>query len=171
MSQPPPADDEASEKTPPGKPQVEGEPEGQQVLRANRKSRVFLLLIALAVMLLAVGLAWQLDRRVTRLRQLAQTDPTGVADRARFLLHLVAWFVGLGQTSIALWLWRLGYRTRRAGQFPPPGSRVTRDTVVRTGRAALRRANLAIALAVVFLLLGLGTVWYLCRLATVLFSP
>ncbi len=45
--------------------------------------------------------------------------------------------------GFAWYLWSLGRRTVRAGRYPPPGLRVTRDTPVLTGQAARRRGRLA----------------------------
>jgi hypothetical protein len=45
--------------------------------------------------------------------------------------------------GLAVYLWQLGGRTIRAGQYPPPGLRLLRDAPVLTGAAASRRGRLA----------------------------
>lgn len=70
--------------------------------------------------------------------------------------------------ALAVYLWSLGARVLRAGQFPPPGYRVIRDTPVVGGQAAVLRGRAFRALA---LCLGGGAVllWlFLWRLARVL---
>jgi hypothetical protein len=49
---------------------------------------------------------------------------------------------------LAVYLWRLGDRARRTGQFPPPGTATLRTAAPVVGLAARRRAGLAQAFAV-----------------------
>src|SRR5215813_7076151 len=90
--------------------------------------------------------------------------------RVRLVFLLMALLVLAPLIALAAWLWSLGGKVVRAREYPPPGLRVTRDTVVLTGEKAVFRGDLLRALALgcgaASALLGL----LLFRLAS-LFSP
>ncbi len=54
--------------------------------------------------------------------------------------------------GLSIYLWRLAQKTIRAGQYPPPGSRFTRDPPVATGESAQKLGRTFKVLAV-----GLGS--------------
>jgi hypothetical protein len=84
------------------------------------------------------------------------------------LLRAFLWATGAGVLALmvlAAFLWRTGARTHRAGEYPPPGSRVLRETPVLEGEAALRRARILRMLAVLAALLAVAVVLLAWRLA------
>jgi len=117
------------------------------ILRADRRLRVVAAITLLAIATLgAVSLslvdAW-----------LAQVERLPPAAGLRQLRSVLVWLAGIGVTLIApvAYLWYFGSRVRMVRQFPLPGSRVLRDTVVLREEAAARRGKfiqlLAVALA------------------------
>lgn len=79
------------------------------------------------------------------------------------LLTALAWSVAFGSVALValgIYVWRLGARICVAGRFPPPGTRVIRDTVVLFGAAAIRRGKL---------IQGAGAVLTLCAIGLAIF--
>jgi hypothetical protein len=70
--------------------------------------------------------------------------------RARLLLGAVGVVAVVPLLAFAAYVWRIGARTLEAGQFPPPGVRVVRDTPIVTGRPAIMRGRLLRAFALAF---------------------
>ena len=67
--------------------------------------------------------------------------------RVRFVFLLMAVLVLAPLVALTVWLWSVGRRAIRAREFPPPGLRIIRDTVILTGERAVSRGNLLKALA------------------------
>lgn len=112
------------------------------VLRADPAARRQAMLLLLAVVLLGTPLLWLLDRNRDAIAGwiVSASNDGGVLPMLALfaVLALPAWILGG-------YLARLGARSLRAGQFPPPGMRVVRDTPVRTGGAG---RSTAVALCV-----------------------
>jgi hypothetical protein len=70
--------------------------------------------------------------------------------------------------GLAGYLWHLGQRIVRAERYPPPGLRLTRDTLVVTGPAAVRRGRLIQLFAAVLGLVALLLAFFLWRLVSIL---
>jgi hypothetical protein len=89
--------------------------------------------------------------------------------RSRIVLGVMAFLLGAPLVGLAAYLWRLGGRVVRAAQFPPPGTRVVRNTPIVTGGAATRAGRVlqtcaaALALAAVILV---GFIWRVAMLLT-----
>lgn len=84
------------------------------------------------------------------------------------LLQAFRWAAGGGAVSILVLgavLWHSALRTHAAGQYPPPGTRVLRDTPVLEGEAALRRARLLRMVAVLCLFVAVALVLLAWRVA------
>jgi hypothetical protein len=96
------------------------------------------------------------------------SEPGELAHRVKLVFLLFAAVLSAPLVAFAIYLWSLGAKVLRAGQFPPPAYRVIRDTPVIGGQAAVLRARgfkiLALCLALASALLWL-LVW---RLAWVL---
>ena len=58
--------------------------------------------------------------------------------------------------SLSVYLWRLGAHIQAIAQFPLPGTRVIRDTVIVRGDVARRRGKLLQRIGAVLLLSALG---------------
>jgi hypothetical protein len=79
------------------------------------------------------------------------------------LLSALFWLIGIGAFSLAAlggYVWRVGAGIRAARRFPPPGSRVIRDTPVLLDAPAVHRGRAiqAAGVALVLCAIGLGTV-------------
>lgn len=79
------------------------------------------------------------------------------------LLSLLFWVLSVGAVSLVglgAYIWRVGARIRAARRFPPPGSRVIRDTPIRLDAAAVRRGKAiqAAGAALVLCASGLGAI-------------
>ena len=86
-------------------------------------------------------------------------------DRAVRVTAIVAWVGGLSCVGCGLWLFRLGHRVNRFGRYPPPGTRVIRNTRVRTDAAARTVANAVLVGSLLSTAAGTLGMWYLYRLA------
>lgn len=75
-----------------------------------------------------------------------------------------SWAATLPVAVLAAWLWRFGGRVGRAGRYPPPGTKVIRDTPVFHGQSA-RLVGVAMRVLAAFLgLLSAGTLIAVHRL-------
>ena len=66
---------------------------------------------------------------------------------------------GAGLLIFGIYFPRFSLKVLASGQYPPPGTRVVRDTPVMPGPSARRRRGAGIALAVMLLVLGLSVPW------------
>ena len=122
-------------------------------------------LFALIVGVVAIVM---LQRWLAEFRQLP-IDNT--KDLTKSLATAFDWCVGTASVTVVwfgLYLWRFGARVRAAMRFPPPDTRVIRDTVVLRGSPARRRAALIQALAAALLLSTLGLAAVAWRLHSLL---
>jgi hypothetical protein len=68
-------------------------------------------------------------------------------------LKVITFSAGAGIALLSAYLWVLGVKVRRFQRFPPPNTKVVRDTPVLLGSAAQRRAiALQITAGILFLL-------------------
>ena len=104
------------------------------LIRADPRRRAATLVVVLLVLVAGVALTVLLQRWLAAVAQLP-----AAAARPQ-LLAAFAWAAGSACAAI-LWLaaslWRSGLRVRRAAQWPLPGARVLRDTVVLRGNSTL----------------------------------
>jgi hypothetical protein len=91
--------------------------------------------------------------------------------RARLLLGAVALAAVAPLLAFAVYVWRIGARILEAGQFPPPGLRVVRDTAIVTGQPAIMRGRLLRALAVTLAGGAVGLAVLLWRLESLFARP
>jgi hypothetical protein len=109
-----------------------------EIKPADKRLRLLTCLIfAVAVVAGASGL-WAFEVWLDSVKQ----KPSDEA--LRLLLSALVWLVGTAFFALLLlgvYFWRWGKRIRATAQFPLPGSRVVRDTVVLRGEAALRRGR------------------------------
>ncbi len=112
------------------------------IQRADRRMR------ALAIGLVALiggGTLW-LYFILRRKLFAAQTLPVLEAIEAQ--KELAGWFGGtiallsIGVATLGFYLWQVGSQTVAAQRFPPPHTKVIRDTPVKFGEAAKRRGQL-----------------------------
>jgi hypothetical protein len=81
------------------------------------------------------------------------SDPAETARRARLALSVSILVLSVPAIASAIYFWLLGRKVLVAQQFPPPGSRVVRDTPVVRGAAAVTRGH---AIQVLAVCLGMG---------------
>jgi hypothetical protein len=75
-------------------------------------------------------------------------------------LHFINWSITgifLSILPISAFLFRFGQKIVRAERFPPPGTKVIRDTEVLRGGKAIARGRLFIGIALVVAVLALGS--------------
>ena len=83
------------------------------------------------------------ERYRVPLKDWALADPA----RAQLVLLLLAVLLLAPLLAFSAYLWRLGQRVLRAREYPPPGLRVIRDSVVLKEEKAASRGRLLKALA------------------------
>lgn len=103
---------------------------GREILRADPEARRRALIALAAVAAVAVvTVAWGLPAAEEFLRR----QPPAEAARIVTVLALAAFLPAI---PLGYFVWRHGQRIVASGRFPPPGTRVIRDTPVVTGREA-----------------------------------
>lgn len=105
-------------------------------------------MLAILVALGGVALLLWLAAELGRIEKLSATDPDAAARRAATLLLGVTWACAGTALTAALLIFRISREIRRSGRYPPPGARLVRDTMVRTGAQAERIARVGILVAV-----------------------
>jgi len=88
------------------------------------------------------------------------SEPGKFAARARLSLLLPAAALSIPLIVAAVQMWTLGSKTLRAGEYPPPGYPVSRDTAVVRDRAAIRRGR-GLQAAALFLGFAFVAMWLL----------
>jgi Na+-driven multidrug efflux pump len=100
-------------------------------------------------------------------REWLTSEPAETASRAKLALYVAVLILCAPLIAFAAYLWLFGARVLRAQRFPPPGSRVIRDTPVVEGHGATTRGHVIQILAVC---LGIGAAllwvffWWLARM-------
>lgn len=136
-----------------------------EVIRADKSARWGTLLLLVAMSAIGVLVIWILGRHMEAILRLAETDWAAAADQTLRVTGIVAWLGGLGFVAAGVRLWLLGRQIRLAGQFPPPGLKVIRDTPLRTGRRAMAVAWAAQVTAAACIAMGTVGMWLLYRMA------
>ncbi|MGJ0514962.1 MAG: hypothetical protein ACR65O_04325 [Methylomicrobium sp.] len=98
-----------------------------------------------------IGVANLLDP----LQEALLSEPNELKRRLRIGFILMAAVSALPLGGFAMYLWRLGARVCLAGEYPPPGCRLIRDTPLLRGNAGLLRAR-ALKTAALALLAAIG---------------
>jgi hypothetical protein len=88
-----------------------------------------------------------LERCRAPLRDWLLSEPAELPRRVRLVLFIAGSLVSVPLIALAMYLWAMGARVIRAGEFPPPGYAVIRDTPVLVGTAAVSRGRSLKALA------------------------
>ncbi len=143
---------------------------GRQVERADPRAR------RRAVALVALGAAggllvfWVVQSRLPALKAWVAEDPVQVQPRLRLIASGLAAAIAVPTLFFAAHFWRLGGRVIRSNQFPPPGMRVIRDTVVWHGESARRRGRILQGMALILSFIVGGFVTIIWRLVVALFK-
>ncbi|NUQ60936.1 MAG: hypothetical protein HUU20_00500 [Pirellulales bacterium] len=144
------------------RPGNQGQPE---VVRADPRLRRRAVLLVCLLALSGLAILWLLQARLGAIRELAETDLDRAISRAVGLIRVIASIAALSFLGMAVWFGRLSWQIQSTGQYPPPGTKVIRDTLVRTGHRARRLGNLAMASAMFFVAIGTVGMWYMYSLA------
>ena len=135
------------------------EPAGRNIIRADRTLRT-VTLIGVAVVLLVAAIALVYTGSFLHdIQVLAQDAPTEAAARAGLVLKVLAMGAAVVPVTVGAYLARVAVLTWRSGEFPPPGTRVLRDTMVTTGPTSRRWALFALLVAVILLFGGIVVPW------------
>jgi hypothetical protein len=131
------------------------EPAGRKIIRADRALRR-LTLIGVVVLLLAGVIAIVYTESFLHdMKALARESASLAAARVGLVLKLIAIGAAVIPIAVGTYLTRIAVLTWRSSEFPPPGTRVLRDTTVTTGPRSRRWAIFAFAVAAILLLGGI----------------
>ena len=129
---------------------------------------------ALAIVLVGTILGALVILAFTHYRAALEAWVASDAGALPFRLNLiVAAFATLAivpSVGFSVYLWSLGVRAIKAEEFPPPDVRLSRDTRVVVGRAAVARGRALQILAVAMTILPVAMTWLVWRLAAALTS-
>lgn len=125
-----------------------------KIIRADKTLRT-VTAVGVGIALVA-GLAAlvQTESFLEDMSALARESPGEAAARIGLVLKVVTATVSLIPVSVGAYLLRVAARTRRTGEFPPPGTRVLRDTAVTARPASRHWATVSFIVAITLLLLG-----------------
>ncbi len=126
----------------------------QIVIKADKKYRKKILLIALILVILGFVLLTYFRSRLTEISILAENSPeTAIQNMKRtfFIIFMIMFIFGLG---LCLYLFKLGRSIIESRQFPPPGIKVLRNIKLETGEKAKAKGKLLQVLSVLFLMLS-----------------
>ena len=117
----------------------------------------------------AVPLFWGLTQYWDMVGRSVAEDPA----KTQILVSNLLWvfttlFVSTG-IGFGIYLWRLGRKIFASDQFPPPGVKVIKDTVIVSGSKAVIRGRIAQLMAAVFICLSAGMPIMLWRLFELVF--
>ena len=141
-------------------------PPADDVVRADPALRRRALLGAAAIVACVLALV-SAPRSVMTLVRLVQDTPAAGARGIAIMLLFAAPFTLLA-VVVAADAIRRSVRTLRAGQFPPPGTRVVRDTRIVRGRPATVVGAAGLALGGTLLVAALVLPWIAYRIGRVL---
>ncbi|MCP3963050.1 MAG: hypothetical protein GY719_34865 [bacterium] len=124
-----------------------------EIQQADARFRTrFLLAMTVVAVVAAAGLV-MLDDYLTELQTLAERAQPIAAEKTLKAARVVFALLTAGGAVLGLYLGRVSWRALRSGRFPPPGTRVLSDTVVRRGAAARLYGRAGLAFAVITVLL------------------
>ncbi len=135
------------------------------IIRADPHFKKLVLLLLLGMTLAALGFQfWGVPLLWAFLKD---QDPAEIILTLQLLLFTAASPLLFGALGVV----RMAWMTLKTHQFPPPGTKVLRDTVVKEGIAAHRQAYLImIAAGLVFGCYGVAAVWIPLQLGELLLS-
>jgi hypothetical protein len=131
------------------------EPAARNIIRADRTLRTVTLIGVAAVLLVGViGLAYT-ESFLRDIKALAQESPSQAAAKVGLVLKVVTIGAAVIPVAVGTYLTRVAVLAWRNSEFPPPGTRVLRDTTVTTGPTSRRWALFALLVAVILVLGGI----------------
>ncbi len=128
------------------------------VVKADPALRKKTIVFVVAASLLGLVLIVFFQSELGRVDELARENPQAALEQLLNRLHLLALSMTLLFVPFSLYLLYVSIRTYRTSRFPPPGTRVIRDTRIVTGRRARMRGIAGVLVAAAFLALALYAV-------------
>lgn len=130
-----------------------------KVVKADATRRWLVLgCLALAAMISVVVFVWMQSYLQSQLQSFS-ADPEGTSANISFVTRILLVALAVGLIGFALYFGWLGLRVLRAGQFPPPGMKVIRDTPIRHGSAAKLTGVAALIYCAFLLAVGTFGAW------------
>jgi hypothetical protein len=114
-----------------------------EIRKADAKALLLVLALGSVGGLLIAGL----ESGLATLREALLSESGELRQRLRIGLILVEAVLFLPLGGFAIYLWKLGAKVSKAGEYPPPDFLVVRDTPVVRGKAAMWRARALMAAA------------------------
>ena len=134
------------------------------IQRADPSARRHAMTVLLVATPIGLLLIWLFQSRLPELERWLTEDAAATAMRLRLLALAVGGVAAVPTLIFAAKFWRQGELILVAGQFPPPGMRVVRDTPIVRGSHARARGRalqiVAVSLVVVDVVF-VAIVWYL----------
>ena len=135
-----------------------------QIHKADPRARRNAILIVIAASVVGAVALHVMGESSGWLQAWAERDPQRAA-KVLFALGFSGPLLGL-----AVWVERFAGKVKRAGRYPPPEARLTRDMRIRTGDSALAIVRLHRVLAAMTALLAIGAPVVLWRVYRQLFG-
>ena len=121
----------------------------KNVVREGKKYRSKILVICVLLVFLCIAfIGWLLPLGIEYLRRLD-------AETAIFVIEMILVLIFLSVIPFAFYLFMIGRRIVKHERFPPPGTKVIRNTVLIMGDKARLRGQVLVFLSVVLVLIGL----------------
>lgn len=127
----------------------------ENMIKADKKTRIINLVIIIAIVLIAIFLYGYLQRYYLRLNTLAEEHPDQAIMKVVGLVKLIIIANPIITFGFMLYFILLGTKTYKSEQFPPPGTKVVRNTRLILGSKAKKYAYglwIFAALLVVFVI-------------------
>ncbi len=132
-----------------------GRAAGRKIIRADRTLKTVTLIgVALALLIGVIAFGYT-ESFLRDIKALGQESPSQAAARVGLVLKVLTIGAAVVPVAVGASLTRVAALTWRSSEFPPPGTRVLRDTRVTTGPNSRRWAMFAFSLAVILLLGGI----------------
>jgi hypothetical protein len=112
-----------------------------ETLRADPAARRKALLLLVSGAFIGMILIAGFERYRAPLIDWLLSEPAELAKRVKWIMMMTAAVMSAPLVGFAVYLWSLGTKVLRAGEFPPPGHRVIRDTPVIHGDGAVLRGR------------------------------
>jgi len=128
----------------------------ETVIPADTRLRTQVIVWGTCTLVLGLACILYLNTYLDALTALHTAAPQLAAEQIQRLFFLLAIGIALLTGLLAGIVSYLAVRVLKAGQYPPPGMRVIRDTKLKTGREAKFTAIIAMTLTALALLCGIG---------------
>lgn len=130
------------------------------VIFPSRGWRLAVGVVGVGGVLAGAGAVWLLAQSIAQMDHLPSEAIEQRVNQLQGIVAAIAAGGAVGFLGAGVWLFRLGWKINRTGQYPPPGMPVVWTTRIRRGPSASVRANLALLGAVVLAAVGtVGMLW------------